>query len=173
MSHQDEVFEFGLHTIGDVIFLMEEDLFFAKKDNEYILDITGSPIPDRLATLAASCMSHTFEYTYDKLHNISVEQDYNIINKLYDMLRYGIREINFTCKLNLPNEENKDSIVQENKEKLAQLSEWKGELPPLLRLAKERMNQCGHKISLEVLGGGLIFLPFRESTLNTEYGILS
>jgi len=172
MSHPDEIFEFGLHTIGDVIFLMEEDLFFAKKDNEYILDLTGSPIPDRVATLAASCISHPFEYAYDKLHTISNERDYNIINKVYDMLRYGIKEINFTCKLSLPKEKDDDKIEQENKEKLAQISEWNGELPPLLRLAKERQNQCGHKISLEVLGGGLIFLPFRESTLDIEYGIL-
>lgn len=172
-SYPDIIFEFMPHTIGDAIFLMDEDLYYAKnKEKEYLLDITGSPIIDRKSMLAVCCSNFDFNTSYKYFENISFKEDYDILMNVALKLRFGIKNIEFDCTLPKPKENSEEEVQKENAEKLDKIRDWKGELPPILQYMKNRESMCGQHISIDILGGDVLFLPFRESEDPTEFGIL-
>lgn len=181
-SYPDIIFEFRPHTIGDAIFLMDEDVYYTKNEqDEYIVDVTGSPIIDKKSMLAVCCSNFDFNTSYSFFKNISFREDYDILLNIASKLRFGLKNVEFTCTQQKPKEsydeeEQKtiqDDINKNNSEKLDAIRDWKGNLPPILQALQQRENMCGNNISIDILGGDVLFLPFRESKDTLEYGILS
>lgn len=168
----DIIFEFMPHTIGDAIFLMDEDFYYAKNENgEYVLDVTGSPIVDRKSMLAVCCSNYSFREAYDLFQRIEYKEDYDILMEIAGKLQFGIKNVEFTCKLHNPDAST--PLDEENQKKLDMIKDWKGQLPPIFEEFKKSQEICGQKISIDILGGDVLFLPFREHTDTTEYGILT
>lgn len=173
-TYPDEVFEFSLYTIGDVLNLMERDLYYRKKhDGSYLVDVTGSYIPDSLRLLSCSCISHNSDEIYNKLLNVHHKIDYNTIKQLINILEFRIQPFEFNCTLDIPKED--VNIDEENDKKLQLLVDNNGKLPPLLEYMKKKQSSttCGYKNTLNILGGDVLILPFHEVEDTDEYGILS
>ena len=176
-SYPDEIFEFQPHTIGDVIFLMREDKYYRKKtDGEYLSDITGSYIPDELSILSCSCVSHSREDAYRLFNEINHKQDHATLKEIKQVLNFGIKPFSFKCDLYLPKEDkDKDVIQKENEEKLKVLGDGERGVSPFLKLLKhmQENKKCEGENIVDILGGDVLILPFRELDDDIKYGILA
>lgn len=175
-SYPDEIFEFNLITIGDVLTLMDDDNYYRKEKNgEYKVTISGNFVVDRLAVLCSACVSHKYREAYTKLNQINNDQDFRTLTELRSLLNPGLAPMEFKCSLSLPKHDDPEKIEQENEKKMDALRDSKGELPAFLKLVRERRSNkiCEAKNTVNVEGGDVVVLPFREHTDDNEYGILS
>ena len=141
-------------TVGDFIFLHKNDLFYRKRDDEYLTDTNGNLLKDFVAIMAAQCVSHSFEEAYELLNKVTSQDDIDIIERIDQMLNHGIAPITFKCQNRMGEK------TEENYEE----DDGTG-VPEQLR---DKRPVCGQEITVSLLGGEAIVVPFREHEQSIE-----
>lgn len=177
-SYPEEIFEFTLPTIGDIIFLLKQDIYYKRNpedEGEYLFNEYDERVPDKLAQLASSCVSHSYEDAYDKFFYMKDGRDFDILNTVYSKLNPGLEMFKFKCDLHLPLTEDEKKIQEENNKKYEMLRSKHGTLPSFMEYLNKMGSEkvCGAENYVTIEGGDTIILPFREYEDNNEYGILS
>lgn len=156
----DQKFVFMPTTIGDILWLMKNDVYY-KRDEEGMPLVTNSGryVIDRIAVLARQCVNLDFEAAYEYLSQINNYDDIKILNELDNIFRHGIRPYVFKCQANLEAlPTNYPEMSEEEKQQV------------LLRLNLTG-KRCGETISLPLEGGEAIIVPFREPERAASAGI--
>lgn len=175
-SHPDEILEFGLPTIGDVITLLQNNRFYKKvRNSEKVLIVDGNPVIDNIALLSSCCLNKSYDETYSMLYNLSDSKDFNIINDLAEKLNPDLAPFEFNCQLTLPLTPEEQAIVDENNKRMEMLRSKRGnKMNKFMKyLSNLKGKKCGARNVIDISGGDVIYLPFRESEDDNEYGILS
>lgn len=175
-SYPDEEYLFQPHTIGDVLMMLENEVYYQyTEDGVLVQDVQGNPIQDVKSILAASCVNLDFNTAYQRIASISDYRDYETLTQLSSILYHGLSPFEFTCQ-NIVKFIPSDSSKQVNKD-IADSNEIdEDETPdsPILPFAflDDDTVKCNHNLRLDIKKENVLVIPFRESTESNEYGII-
>ncbi len=138
-------------TIGKFIELYRKDLVYLKRKGDYVLNRLGEKVYDTSAQIAGMCIDYDdVETAYYEFSQIRDRDDWQLINEIDKLFDHGISAFVFNCENRIGEDPNKElTEIKEGKE---------------LRYVrvKDERQVCNNKISIELLGGEALLLPFHE-----------
>lgn len=157
-QYPDIEFKFMPVTVGDILWLMNNDVYFKRdEDGELMITVMGNYVVDVVAILARQCITHSFEEAYELLAKINTYRDVEILQQLQTVFDHGIMPHTFKCQARSQAElpDNFNELSEEEK-RIA------------IGKAQAFSKPCGETITLRVDGGDTIILPFREESNELE-----
>ncbi len=135
-------------TVGRFLELLRKDLVYLKHNDEYVLNKQGEKIHDTSAQIAGMCISIAdVEEGYNVFSQIRDPEDWELVKLVDKIFDHGISPLNFTCPNRLGEDPNQDRY-NDNEKKF----KYKQDSRPF----------CNNRISIELLGGEALLLPFHE-----------
>jgi hypothetical protein len=174
-SYPDEEYLFQPHTIGDVLMMLENEVYYQyTEDGVLVQDVQGNPIQDVKSVLASSCVNLDFNTAYQRIASISDYRDYETLTQLSSILYHGLSPFEFTCQ-NIVKFIPSDSSKQVNENNVSNKEEKEDDSnSPILPFSflDDDTVKCNHNLRLDIKKENVLVIPFRESTESNEYGII-
>lgn len=158
-------------TIGSLIQLLKNDLYFLKHDDEYITDEKGNMVVDEIALWASSIINMPFNEAYDVISKSPNPYDQELLEEVDKKLDHGLIPLTCVCQ---------QKIGKPSKEYLQKIEEWRqyerdvrnkkvkaGKPKPRFHIYDDRKS-CGHEVQIRLQGGESLIYPFRDTDVSGE-----
>lgn len=144
-------------TVGGFINIVRNNMFYLKdKHGAYIENEKGIRLKDKVSFMAQQCISMPFAEAYRTFSMLDSEDDIALLEKVDDLLGHGLLPLDVTCKTRL----GPAPTISEEQFKLNEERSKKG-LPTQHPYLKDGRPFCGNKVSVGLVGGESIIIPFR------------